>query len=123
MLRRGVLGIGLVLALGCSGLDAAIQQAAESMQPSPPPLDRLDYVGTWEGEGTTLTIHSDGMLDYAHQEGGTSTSFNAPIQRWEDGAIVSGIGPIEKTLVVQAPPRQEDGTWIMIVDGRRLVRQ
>ncbi|PLK50275.1 hypothetical protein [Uliginosibacterium sp. TH139] len=89
----------------------------------PLPADKEIYAGDWEGPGMLLSISSDGRLYYQRAQGSNSTSLDVPIQRFEGDNIVAGLGPASATFVVSQRPHPEQGEWVMVVDGVRLVRQ
>lgn len=93
----------------------------------PVPPDKADYVGRWIGEGADLRvdlqIHQEGRIGYRKVEGRTTTTIDAPIKEFRGHDLVVGVGPIETTFVVAAPPRREGERWQMTVDGLELVRQ
>lgn len=108
-------------------LAAAALLAALAACSRPVPPDKADYVGHWVGEGAELRvdlqIHQEGRVDYRKTEGRSKTTINAPIKAFRGNDFIVGVGPIETTFVVAAPPRREGERWQMTVDGLELVRQ
>ncbi len=87
------------------------------------PQDKASYVGDWAGAKMSLSISSEGQLDYKFQDGAINKSINAPLKAFEGDNFVAGVGPLETTFIVSQTPHQENGEWVMVVDGVRLVRQ
>jgi len=88
---------------------------------------QMVFAGTWENEEGAdaqvyLSITPGGQVDYQRQEGNDKFSINAPIQKWEDGDFIVGALGIVTRFDVQQPPTKEGDTWVMVVDGRRLVK-
>jgi len=91
-------------------------------QPLPP--DKLNYEGHWETTGMELIITRDGSLSYEKVgDGGMKTSVNGPIKNFEGDDIVVGVWILTTTFEVQEPPHQEDGQWVMVVDGTKLYKR
>lgn len=86
----------------------------------PIPPDHADYVGRWESPNMLLLIPQDGRVSYMRQDGNTKSSIDAPLQRFEGKNFVVGVGPLETTFVVSQAPHQENGQWLMAVDGVEL---
>ena len=118
-----ILAISGVLILGCSGLEEAAEQWAEEMEPLPPPAALSEIVGSWQSDTVSLVIDAAGMVAHERHEGGTNTSFNAPILEWTDSGFVAGIGPIKQTFTINSPPAEVDGVWTMTVNNNVLIRQ
>ena len=89
---------------------------------SPLPEDRKGYAGEWSSHTVNLRIGTDGMVNYVHQEGGTKTTINAYIQKFDGNNFEVGALGINTTFVVSKAAHQEDGVWKMTVDGRELTR-
>ncbi|CAN5392551.1 hypothetical protein BH10PSE17_BH10PSE17_09580 [soil metagenome] len=94
--------------------------ALAACTPTPVPDDKLSYVGDWQSETTTLSITKEGRVSYKRQEGSTSSSVNAPIKAFNGNDFEVGMGPISTTFVVSQPPTEQDGAWVMVVDGKML---
>jgi len=109
--------------LGCGGLEEAAEEWAESMAPIPPPAHLADIVGAWQNDSVVLVIYADGMMEHEKHTNGTNTSFNAPILEWTDTGFAAGIGPIQQTFTINAPPALHDGVWSMTVNNQVLTRQ
>lgn len=88
----------------------------------PLPQDRQQYVGHWRGPGVDLHIHADGRLAYKRTQGSSSTSIDAPIQKFEGDDFIVGVGPIGTRFDVSRAPHEVDGVWTMTVDGVELFR-
>jgi hypothetical protein len=88
----------------------------------PLPAERQHYVGQWRGDGMELSIGADGRVVYKRSKGASSTSIDAPLQRFEGDDFFVGIGPLDTRFEVSSPPREVDGVWRMTVDGVELVR-
>jgi hypothetical protein len=88
----------------------------------PVPVDKADYIGHWRGEGVLLVIRADGHADYEKVQGQRRTSIKGPAHTFSTDGFRIGIGPLSARFSVQSPPRLEDGTWRMTVDGVELTR-
>lgn len=81
------------------------------------------FVGTWEGGGVTLLITPDFNVDYEKKSGSTSTSINAPIQRFERDHFEVGMFGMNTSFMIEAPPAMDEaGTWHMTLDGVPLTK-
>ena len=107
-IATAVLLLAVLLLAGCS---------------EPIPLDRMAYAGDWRSKEMRLLITPDGRCEYSRRrEGGSSSSINAPIVRFEGDNFVVGVGMFTTTFVVSQPPRLVEGRWKMTVDGVELTR-
>jgi hypothetical protein len=88
----------------------------------PVPVDKREYVGAWVGESVTLTITADGHLDYRRRRPSGSVSLDGPLRSFEADGFRFGIGPLSTFFRVDRRPHQQDGHWVMTVDGTPLVR-
>lgn len=88
----------------------------------PLPPERSAYAGHWQSQTMNLLITQEGSVEYKRADGGTSTSVNGPLQKFEGDNFVVGIGPFGTTFVVSAPPHEDGGEWTMVVDGVELTR-
>ncbi len=94
----------------------------------PLPDDMLEYAGSWVTTRTEqvvvhLSITAGGQIDYEKRDGGSTTSLNGPIQSYTGDDFTVGVGCANTTFEVSEAPNQlQDGTWTMVVDGRRLIR-
>ncbi|MBS3796595.1 hypothetical protein [Pseudoalteromonas sp. BDTF-M6] len=89
----------------------------------PIPREKADYIGYWRGGNMELTIHPDGSFTYEREEGNTSTSINAPLQKFEGDDFVVGIGFFNTRFEVSQAPHQVNGQWQMVVDGVLLTKK
>lgn len=99
-----------------------VLRAALAACAKPLPPERAAYVGEWRAKSMVLHISPDGNVSYKRQQGNSTTSINAPLKAFSGNDFVVGVGPMETTFVVSAPPRQREGGWTMTVDGVELVR-
>lgn len=88
----------------------------------PVPAEKSAYVGEWHAKQMALLITQDGRVAYKRTEGRISTSADAPLKGFIGNDFVVGVGPIETTFKVSAPPHKDGGTWKMTVDGVELKR-
>lgn len=88
----------------------------------PVPVDRMSYVGSWEGSGMYLQIEQDGTVRYRRNSNGTKTAIEAPLKGFVGDDIEVGIGPLATTFAVSTPPQRLPDRWIMVVDGVTLQR-
>lgn len=84
--------------------------------------DKKDYVGTWTSNEIYLEISENGSVNYKRESGGSTTSVNAPIQKFEGNNFVVGALGFNTTFIVSKVPHKENGVWTMTVDGRELTR-
>jgi len=90
----------------------------------PVPPEKQDYVGQWDSATMSLLITADGRVEYEHKPSPNSTkSLSAPIKAFNGDDFVVGVGPMETTFKVSAPPHQDGDSWKMTVDGEELVRR
>lgn len=94
-----------------------------SLKPKPIPKDKQDYIGTWTSAEVMLQISADGQLNYEYHSGNSSTTINGPIQKFNGDDFEAGALGINKTFDVSQPPHQENGKWVMVVEGQQLVRR
>ncbi|MGB0133015.1 hypothetical protein [Dokdonella sp.] len=87
------------------------------------PADKVDYVGEWKADAMSLLITRDGSVVYERMKKGAKTSIDAPLKGFEGDDFKVGIGPMETTFKVTAPPHQVGDRWLMTVDGVELTRQ
>jgi hypothetical protein len=107
MRTLGLGGLGVALALGCSGLETAV-----SGTPVPPP--HADVVGHWTAPGRVLSITAGGRVDYERHTGMTKTSIHGGVTEWRsDAFVVLGLS----TFHVDQAPHQTGSGWEMTVDG------
>ena len=104
--------------LACAGLD----DIAESLQGKPPPPELADMIGTWTGDGATMTISPEGELHHKTQKGSATTEFNAPIKEWHSDRFVAGIGPVTQEFKIDSPPAGGKRGWRMTINGTDLRR-
>ena len=86
------------------------------------PEDKKDYVGAWASDEIYLEISENGTVDYKRESGGSTTSVNAPIQKFEGNNFVVGALGFNTTFIVNKVPHEENGVWTMTVDGRELTK-
>ena len=69
-----------------------------------------------------LLITRDGSVSYKRLRRGTTTSFDAPLQRFVGDDVVVGVGPMRTTFVVSKPPYLDGTAWKIVVDGVELTK-
>ena len=89
---------------------------------NPVPPEKAPYVGEWRAPDMSLLITQSGTVVYWRKKGGSTTSIDAPLKKFEGDNFVVGVGLWTTTFVVSKPPRQEAGRWRMTVDGVELTR-
>ena len=109
MNRRGLL-LALIACLPMAGCG------------KPVPSEKSSYVGEWQHPTMYLLITQDGSVKYKRLSRGATTSIQAPLKQFNGDDFDVGVGPMSTTFVVSKPPHQEEGKWVMTVDGVRLVR-
>ena len=90
----------------------------------PVPPEKADYVGEWSSLEMYLLITPDGSVRYRRLRGGMETSISGPLQGFEGDNFIVGLPLrwLSTTFVVSTPPRNENGTWKIVVDGVELTR-
>jgi hypothetical protein len=95
-----------------------VDKIEKDLQPKPVPKEHANLVGHWTSlKYATLIIDEGGSLQHM-RHGGVGSQFSAPIQSYDNGAIVAGVGPVKQTFSVDVAPTLVDGTWTMTVNGR-----
>ncbi|MCA9707335.1 MAG: hypothetical protein KDK70_15890 [Myxococcales bacterium] len=110
-MRRVASALVLLAAL----LPAACQQA----QPLPP--DKAQYAGHWRGGTVDLIIHPEGRVEYTRREGKGVVEVSGPVG-WQGDDFVVAVMVVKTKFDVSEPPHEEDGLWVMTVDGVELTR-
>lgn len=88
----------------------------------PVPPEKASYVGEWRSPTMDLHITQDGSVAYERVKGGVTTKIHGPIQRFDGNDFAVGIAFVSTTFEVSEPPFQQDGQWMMVVDGEDLVK-
>lgn len=88
----------------------------------PVPAEKADYVGEWKAPGMSLLILADGSIVYERIRGGATTKINGPLKAFKGDDFEVGIGSMATTFKVSVTPHQQDGKWLMTVDGVELTR-
>jgi hypothetical protein len=86
------------------------------------PKGKENYAGTWTSNEVFLQIDKGGQVNYERNSGSTKTSVNGPIQKFNGNSFSVGILGITTDFVVSKPPHEENGMWLMTVDGNELTR-
>ena len=89
---------------------------------NPLPPSKLNYEGIWRSEHMVLMITRQGQVSYQRKEGARTTSINGPIKEFSKTGFTVGIGFLTSEFIVNQQPVEQDGEWIMIVDGVKLTR-
>ena len=120
--RLALSAITLGLGLGCAGLEFDLDDMA--FDPVAVPADRIDLVGHWTADGTTLDLSEDGTISWHRQDGAKKTQITGmPVVEWTESGFVVGMGPVRKPFTVSEGPTQaEDGTWSVTIQGVEVVR-
>ncbi len=88
----------------------------------PLPEDKRSYVGLWKSNEVSLLITASGRLEYENRGGSAKTSISAPIKELTDEKISAGILFLSTEFVINRPPREENGLWSLVVDGKELFK-
>jgi len=88
----------------------------------PVPQEKAAYVGEWRSKTMALLLTQDGTVAYKRVKGGSTTSLNGPLRRFEGDNFVVGVPILNTTFEVSRPPYEEAGAWKMVVDGVELTR-
>ncbi len=86
------------------------------------PDNKQTYIGDWRSDDMSLLIMEEGDIKYKRQKGKSSTSVKGPIRRFEGDDFIVGVPFVSTTFVVSQPPYKENGQWVMVVDGVKLVK-
>ena len=120
---------GEVLGLLNQQLSAAIEGFAKTVAEAEKKArdtvrgERLaSMVGEWHGTGMEMSIGAGGQIRYRNTKGTVSKSFEAAIQEISEHEFIAGALGIRTVFNVNEWPHQEDGKWIMTVDGTVLAR-
>lgn len=106
---------GLALALPILGLLGC-------SEPAPLPADKAAYAGQWEGDGVRIQITADGRVSYDRKKGAGNEHIEGPIAGWGDGGFVVGVMTQKTSFDVSQAPRQENGSWTMVINGDTVYR-
>lgn len=116
MWSRAVAALALGFALGCSG-------NFSMPAPVPPPADRQDHIGVWQGGTVDLTITGDGFVHYENNDLSSQSSLDLPIIAWHDQGFDAGLPSLSTTFVIDEKPHQaDDGSIKMKVGGVEVTR-
>ncbi len=88
----------------------------------PLPPDKTNYIGEWKAPGMYLEITRDSAVHYKRTKKDSTTSINAPLQKFKGDDFSVGFLFLSTTFVVSRPPYQEGDKWKMVVDGVELTR-
>ncbi len=89
---------------------------------NPLPPSKLPYEGVWKSEHMILIITREGQVSYERKEGAMTTSINGPIKEFTKAGFTVGFGFLTSEFIVNQKPSEQDGQWIMIIDGVKLTR-
>lgn len=89
----------------------------------PLPPGKAAHAGEWDAARTCLRITPAGEVAYRRAEGRRSTSIRAPRHEFVGDDSVVGVGPVDTTFNVPAPPHRDRGQWKLTVDGVELTRR
>lgn len=90
---------------------------------NPLPEFKLTYQGVWVNQNTFLSISRQGRVEYEKGEGTFTTKISGPIKEFTHTGFSVGFGFLAADFVVQQPPKEVGGHWIMKVDGSLLTRK
>lgn len=88
----------------------------------PVPAEKVAYVGEWQQPSMYRLIQQDGSVRYKRLKGGGTTSVEGPLKCFSGDNFDVGIGPMKTTFIVDKPPHQDGGKWLMTVDGIELTK-
>ena len=69
-----------------------------------------------------LMITRQGQVSYERKEGTMTTSINGPIKEFTKNGFLVGFAFLTSEFIVNQKPSEQDGQWVMIVDGVKLTR-
>lgn len=101
----GYIALALALALGACA-------------PTPLPQDRMNYVGLWVASDRYISIFPEGRLEYKEK---LSLGMH---NRVESNMEFKGdtIEAMMSTFKIDAPPTQDGGETVMVIDGVKFRR-
>lgn len=88
----------------------------------PVPADKSAYIGEWQSKEMYLLILADGTVYYERLKNGGKTSVNGPLQEFIGDDFSVGLSFLSTTFNVTEAPHLQDGRWVMVVDGVKLVK-
>jgi hypothetical protein len=71
----------------------------------PVPQEKAAYVGEWRSKTMALLLTQDGTVAYKRVKGGTTTSLNGPLRRFEGDNFVVGVPILNTTSTARSSPR------------------
>lgn len=72
------------------------------------------YAGRWEaGDGTWVQFYFDGGGDLKT----SNTEITGGAATFKGDAVTIGMGPIAKSFHIDQAPQQQDGKWLLVLDG------
>lgn len=103
--------VALVLVVGGVGLLWAGYRGVETLRGSSSRGDGAAYVGTWTGDGETLTFGANGHVDLV-RSGPQANEVHGPSRVDGTSLVVDG-----KRLRIDAPPHEAGAKTTMTLDG------
>jgi hypothetical protein len=89
---------------------------------SPIPPDKKDYIGQWAGHGLELAFSAEGTISYKAKDGAFTKSFEGLWDGMDGNFIMMNVLLAKKPLRVDEPPHQEQGVWVMTINGAKMLR-
>ena len=90
---------------------------------NPLPPDKLNYAGEWQSPEMAINITREGRVNYVRRKSSGSTRVSGPVRAFEGNDFVVGLPLINTRFSVSKPPTQENGKWVMVVDGVELTKR
>jgi len=87
------------------------------------PKDKQDFIGEWRGDGVFMRIYSSGKFVYSRRNGSSRVSINSYISEFNDDGFKVNVLIVNTGFKVTMPPKEVNGSWVMVVDGVRLIKQ
>ena len=88
----------------------------------PVPLDKMDYVGNWQGKDMQLSLTKEGKVEYKRGRPNDQVDLSIDLKGFKGNNFEAGVAFVRTTFVVSKPPHREGGKWKMTVDGVELTR-
>ncbi len=89
--------------------------------------DKQNYIGEWRGAHTNLLIKADGTIDYRREEtvGDTTNTdtVSGPINNFDGASFTVGVLGNNTRFHVLQPPTEENGAFLMNVNGENLEKR
>ncbi len=87
------------------------------------PEDKKVYLGYWTSADGTFTLSEDGAIVFEKKSGSSTSKVSGTFAGFDGNNIKVNIGFGTKTIAVQTPPAESNGTATMTIDGLTLTKK